>query len=153
MPAGLLVNGVSIVRPPAAAVSYLHVELDGLDVVLAEGQPAETFVDHDSRAMFANAAEYGRLYPGAADAAEAFRAPRLEGGAALARIRAAIEARCGVRPGRLVGSVDRVAAGWVEGWAHDADNPAAPVLLEISVDGAGCGCSAGGISSAPICGR
>jgi hypothetical protein len=24
----------------------------------------------------------------------------------------------------------------VEGWAHDADNPAAPVLLEISVDGA-----------------
>jgi hypothetical protein len=131
----LLVNGVSILRlPTGGEVAYFHIELREHDVVLAEGQAAETFVDRDSRAAFANAGEYARIYPDATAQVVPFCAPRIDGGEALARIRAAIDIGSGVRPGRLVGSVDRVAADWVEGWAHDLDTPAGPVLLEILVD-------------------
>jgi hypothetical protein len=137
VPAVQLINGVTIAREPAGAeISYCHIELAVHDAILAEGQPAETFVDRVSRAAFANAHEYARLYPGAAGEFVPFCAPRIEGGAALARIRAAIEDWSGLLPGRLIGAVDRVDTGRVEGWAHDPDMPAGPVLLEILVDDA-----------------
>ncbi|MBU6498051.1 MAG: Hint domain-containing protein [Rhodospirillales bacterium] len=144
VPAGRLVNGVSIRRDPAGAgVAYIHVELDSHDAILAEGQAAETYLAQplahpmaagSSRATFANAAEYAALYPNATPGGE-FCAPRVEGGAVLARIRARLDAQAGFAPGPLDGHVDRADHVVIGGWAHDAGNPASPVLLEILVDG------------------
>ena len=93
IPAGLLVNGVSILqRDRVDVVEYFHVELDTHDVILAEGAPAESFADDFSRGMFANAVEYGVLYPG-----------EMRGGAAVlrasgggwGRVGGSAEAACG----------------------------------------------------------
>ena len=54
VPVGLLVNGRSIVRLDVDAVEYFHVELDGHDVILAEGAPAESYLDTGNRSIFAN---------------------------------------------------------------------------------------------------
>jgi hypothetical protein len=40
-----LVNGTSIAQVPVAAVTYFHVELARHDVLLAEGLPAESYLD------------------------------------------------------------------------------------------------------------
>ena len=63
--AGALVNGTSIVREtnvPASFV-YYHIELDEHALILAEGAPAETFVDNVDRMAFANWDEHLALYP------------------------------------------------------------------------------------------
>ena len=63
--AGALVNGGSIVREanvPETFV-YYHVELDDHSLLLAEGVPAETFVDNASRENFDNWDEHLNLYP------------------------------------------------------------------------------------------
>ena len=66
IPAGALLNGTTITQPrPSGRIDYVHVELDTHDVILAEGVPADSFVDDDSRGLFSNAAEYARLYPDA----------------------------------------------------------------------------------------
>jgi hypothetical protein len=105
--ARLLVNGTSItVEAGLAEVTYYHVELEGHDVLLAEGAAAESWLDCDNRAWFENApvarigvsgtlAEAGSGW----DASRAC-APLLHGGEALAAIRAAIEARSADRTGR-----------------------------------------------------
>lgn len=58
--AGALVNGTSIARiaAPGASFVYYHIELDDHALVLAEGMPAETFVDNVTRRRFDNYAEY-----------------------------------------------------------------------------------------------
>jgi len=59
-----LVNGATIVQADGIdRVEYFHLELDDHDVIFADGAAAETFVDCDNRLMFANGAEYARLYP------------------------------------------------------------------------------------------
>jgi Ca2+-binding RTX toxin-like protein len=100
VPARLLVNGSSItVEAGLAEVTYYHVELEGHDVLLAEGAAAESWLDCDNRTWFENApvarigvsgtlAEAGSGW----DASRAC-APLLHGGEALAAIRAAIAAR------------------------------------------------------------
>jgi len=63
--AGALVNGTSIVREtdvPETFV-YYHVELADHALILAEGVPAETFVDNVDRMAFDNWAEHEALYP------------------------------------------------------------------------------------------
>lgn len=47
-----LVNGATITQESWPEVEYLHVELAGHDVILAEGTPAETYRDDGNRAMF-----------------------------------------------------------------------------------------------------
>src|SRR5271154_1086573 len=44
-------------------LEYFHIELDSHDVILAEGTPAETYIECDNRLMFHNAAEFPALYP------------------------------------------------------------------------------------------
>jgi hypothetical protein len=63
--AGALVNGVSILREREvpAVFTYFHVELDDHSLLLAEGAPAETFIDNVDRMRFDNYAEYEALYP------------------------------------------------------------------------------------------
>ena len=57
VPAFLLVNGATIARDDRLAeVVYWHVELDRHDVLLAEGLPAESYLDTGNRALFAGEA-------------------------------------------------------------------------------------------------
>jgi len=57
VPIYLLLNGSSIRREPATGyVRYFHVELDRHEVLLAEGLPAESYLDTGNRALFAGAA-------------------------------------------------------------------------------------------------
>jgi len=79
VPAGLLVNGTTIRRVEKInRLEYFHIELAAHDLILAEGAPAETFVDCDSRGMFQNSAEFARLYPDGDAAPWKFCAPRLD---------------------------------------------------------------------------
>ena len=63
--AGALVNGVSIVRETRVPETfvYYHVELADHALLLAEGVPAETFIDNVDRVGFDNWAEHEALYP------------------------------------------------------------------------------------------
>jgi hypothetical protein len=86
VPARLLVNGTTI-RPETrlAEVTYFHVELEDHDVLLAEGAPAESWLDTGNRAWFENA-PVAMLAPAAC-------APIVQGGAELAEIRDALALR------------------------------------------------------------
>jgi O-antigen biosynthesis protein len=58
-----LVNGVSIMQAEQMEkLEYFHIELDGHDVIIAEGSLSESFIDDDSRGMFHNAHEYREIY-------------------------------------------------------------------------------------------
>ncbi|HEX7389098.1 MAG TPA: Hint domain-containing protein, partial [Acidiphilium sp.] len=73
-----LVNGATILRDRAARqVTYYHVELDAHDVLLAEGLPAESYLDDANRAMFANGADAMTLHPDFATRAGAPRCAEL----------------------------------------------------------------------------
>jgi hypothetical protein len=63
IPARYLVNGRTVARVPVAAIEYLHVELDRHDVLLAEGLPAESFLDTGNRCAFANGGTVTSLHP------------------------------------------------------------------------------------------
>jgi hypothetical protein len=52
IPVRYLVNGRSIARIDVTAVTYWHVELDTHDVLLAEGLPAESYLDTGNRDAF-----------------------------------------------------------------------------------------------------
>ncbi|NKX44718.1 Hint domain-containing protein [Roseibacterium sp. KMU-115] len=64
--AGALVNGGSIDWVPlselGARFTVYHVETEDHDLILAEGAPAETFIDYVGRQVFDNYAEYVALY-------------------------------------------------------------------------------------------
>lgn len=64
--AGVLVNGTTITYDPIEAlpdhVTYYHVETEGHEVIMANGAPAETYVDYVQRRVFSNYAEYEKLY-------------------------------------------------------------------------------------------
>ena len=64
IPASNLVNGVTIVadaNPDALSLTYLHIELDTHEAILAEGLAVESF-QRDNLHAFDNADEYLRLY-------------------------------------------------------------------------------------------
>ncbi|WP_323764321.1 Hint domain-containing protein [Marinovum sp.] len=64
--AAALVNGTTIDWVPMAELpdsfTVYHIETEAHDVILAEGAPAETFIDYIGRQAFDNAAEYLALY-------------------------------------------------------------------------------------------
>lgn len=63
VPAVNLVNGQTIVRDlEGDVVEYFHIEVDEQAIILADGAPAETYVNHNNRKMFANWQEYAALY-------------------------------------------------------------------------------------------
>jgi hypothetical protein len=70
--AGALVNGSTIVRETDVPerFTYFHVELADHSLILAEGLPAETFIDHVDRLAFDNWAEHLALYPAGHEVAE-----------------------------------------------------------------------------------
>jgi hypothetical protein len=96
VPAGLLANGRSILPEAGVArVTYYHVELPAHAVLVAEGAPAESFLDLGHRHLFdGTATPDAHLLPSAArTAAAAWCAPRLEGGPELVALRARLAAR------------------------------------------------------------
>ena len=132
-----LVNGISIVQLEAVdRVDYFHLELDSHDIILAEGAPAETFIDDDSRGMFQNAADYRVMYPDAPREPARFCAPRVEDGEMLEAMRRRLADRAQLaRPSSAVqtlsGSLDRVSRDRVTGWARDAGPLDLPVHLLV----------------------
>ena len=66
--AGALVNGSTIRRISNAELGgrfmVFHIETESHEVILAEGTPAETFVDNVSRRRYDNYSEYEALYGG-----------------------------------------------------------------------------------------
>ena len=92
--AGLLVNGVTIVRERfAKRVDYYHIELSVHDVIWAEGAASETYIDDDNREMFHNARTFAALYPDAARATACYCAPRVTDGFAVEDVRQRLAAR------------------------------------------------------------
>lgn len=99
VPAGLLVDGVRVVRQPArGTVTYFHVELDSHDVMIANGAFAESYLDMGNRTAFANAGTLRMLHadfgPAPGHRAEGCF-PRVTGGPGLERARLAIGGRNG----------------------------------------------------------
>ncbi len=62
IPAGLLINGLTITQPHCDRVTYFHLELPQHDVVLAEGAACESYLDTNNRRDFDNA-EVTNLHP------------------------------------------------------------------------------------------
>ena len=58
-----LINGTSIAREPVTAVTYWHVELDSHDILLAEGLPAESYLDWGDRPFFTEASDHALHNP------------------------------------------------------------------------------------------
>ena len=54
VPVRFLMNGATVVQEPVEAITYWHVELPTHDVLLAEGLPAESYLDTGNRGSFAN---------------------------------------------------------------------------------------------------
>lgn len=101
VPVGLLVGLPGIAREPALGpVAYHHVELDAHDVLLAEGAPAESYLDCENRHQFANGPLHRALH---ADFAPAGPAPGprcaelVLAGARLDRIRARLAVRAALQ--------------------------------------------------------
>ena len=145
IPVEHLVNGATIVKADRVeSVTYWHIELDSHDVLLAEGAPAESFVDDGGRAIFHNAASYRVLYPHqpAWPVAAVYCAERVTGGYALEAVRRRLALRAGlpVAParvfGELLGHLDLCDGSRITGWAQDLAHPDGPVCLDIVVDGA-----------------
>jgi hypothetical protein len=63
MPISALVNGVSVARVKRPSVDYWHVELDAHDILLAEGLPAESYLDCGNRAAFENGGACVEAHP------------------------------------------------------------------------------------------
>jgi T5SS/PEP-CTERM-associated repeat protein len=91
IPVRHLINGSTIAQVPMERVTYFHIELPEHDVLLAEGMPAESYLDMRDGSNYANRAGPVRLYPDyAARMWEAFgcarlivTGPELEGARAL----------------------------------------------------------------------
>ncbi len=97
--AGALVDGVDVTRLAdlPERFTYFHVELEDHALILAEGMPAETFVENVTRRRFDNHAEFVALYGEAAPAI-----PEM----ALPRVKAARQVSRTLRPGRRPPAMD-----------------------------------------------
>jgi hypothetical protein len=64
VPAELLVNAQTILQAEVVdQVHYFHLEFEAHEVILAEGTPAESYVEYENRHGFHNAHEFAALYP------------------------------------------------------------------------------------------
>ncbi len=63
IPVKYLINGTTIAQVEVDEVTYYHLELPRHDVVLAEGLPAESYLDTGDRANFVNGGSVVRAYP------------------------------------------------------------------------------------------
>jgi hypothetical protein len=95
VPVRYLINGGTIVQEDAHSVTYFHVELERHDILIAEGAPAESYLDTGNRTAFANGGSTVMAHP---DFARAIWrtggfAPLLTGGRALHDLRTRLQGR------------------------------------------------------------
>jgi collagen type I/II/III/V/XI/XXIV/XXVII alpha len=90
-----LINGKTIIQEKVDTVTYYHVELGEHDVLLAEGLPAESYLENGDRGVFDNAGGVVSLHPDfGARRWEAFGcAPLVVTGAKLDAVVARVRAR------------------------------------------------------------
>jgi hypothetical protein len=78
--AGALVNCGAIRRVTPAELgerfTVFHVETENHEIILAEGAPAETFIDNVTRELFDNYAEFEALYGAAPEPMQELPQPR-----------------------------------------------------------------------------
>jgi len=93
IPAEALIDGGAVAQVAPAAVVYHHVELAVHDVLVANGLPAESFLDCGNRADFENHDGPVRLHPDFASLNwEMACAPFVVAGPVLERVRAGLAA-------------------------------------------------------------
>jgi hypothetical protein len=63
IPISCLINGRSVAQVEVDRVDYWHVELDAHDVILAEGLPAESYLDTGNRKAFNNGDAFVEAHP------------------------------------------------------------------------------------------
>ena len=154
--ASALVNDATITQEDVETVTYWHVELDSHDILIANNQPAESYLDVGTRAFFIESElvqldavpDAGRVELSRANLCRPFH----ETGVIVEAVRARVQARAALTgrtstsgapkisyldrsPGPLQGHLDRCEAGIVQGWAMDAGNPNMAICLEVVVDG------------------
>jgi T5SS/PEP-CTERM-associated repeat protein len=107
MPISSLINGRSIVQIEQASVEYWHVELETHDILLAEGLPAESYLDCGNRAAFANGGAFVEAHPDfrPRDFGET-SLPLAQGGAPVAKAKAQALARLEARGFEIVEDAD-----------------------------------------------
>ncbi len=59
IPVRYLVSGATVVQEAVDRVGYFHIELPDHDVILAEGLPAESYLDTGNRSAFAGGEAFG----------------------------------------------------------------------------------------------
>lgn len=95
IPAFALCNGATITQHDVDEVTYYHVECERHTVLLAEGVPAESYLDTGNRSFFTNAPGAVALHPDLA--AQAYRdgavAPSASSGEAVEAVRRRLMAR------------------------------------------------------------
>ena len=98
--AGALVNGTTILRETAMPerFTYFHVELEDHALILAEGVPAETFLDTVTRRRFDNWADYEARYGDTGATISELPAPRIK---SARQLPLALRERLAVREGGL----------------------------------------------------
>lgn len=102
IPIKYLINGTTIAQVAVEEVMYWHVELENHDVLLAEGLPAESYLENGQRAAFDNGGGLVMAHPvfGADRWEGAGCAPLMITGPALDKARAWIAARAGTEARR-----------------------------------------------------
>jgi hypothetical protein len=95
IPVKHLIGHGAITQIDVESIIYWHVELDRHDVLMAEGLPAESYLDTGDRASFANGGPVARLYPkfGTLTRDAEGCAPLVVTGMALERLRASLDSR------------------------------------------------------------
>jgi hypothetical protein len=63
IPAKILINGLNVAQQPMASVDYYHIELPRHDILLAEGMPAESYLENGDRNTFENGGGVMTLHP------------------------------------------------------------------------------------------
>jgi hypothetical protein len=101
IPAVRLVNGATIQQVEQDEITYWHVELDVPDVLIANGLPAETFIDANNRGFFEGEKVSSLFLSEARIAGVEYARPRLEEGEAVRAVRERLLARA-------------VACGWTQ---------------------------------------
>lgn len=135
IPAHCLVNDTSIVHGAIGEMlEYFHIELETHDILLAEGAPAESFVDDQSRNMFHNAHTFHELYPNACPGEALYCAPRLEEGVMLEHIRQKLEGLDGVMADVSV-CLEKVTSNVIAGYVTGGSGNSDALVLSISVNG------------------
>ncbi len=87
--ARFLVNGATITRDAVETVTYWHVELETHGILLAEGMPAESYLDVGNRWAFAEGGAITPLHPDfAGNGSDGHCAPLVTQGPRLATVRA-----------------------------------------------------------------